>query len=183
MLGLCETRFNERHDAVNVFFELYEPIVHSLFALAECNRSISSRASGMFFAIEKSDFLVCLLICEKIFSYTLPLSKYVESPGVDLSSVYTCATSVIETLQLLTEDVDVEFHKLFESASKIYKLYFDTELKVPRLVLVGRQTNRENYPHGSDEEYFRRTIFVPSLDDLLAHLKSRFSNGQDEVHF
>lgn len=50
---------------------------------------------------------------------------------------------------------------------------------MPRL--AGRQKNRENYPHGSVEEYFRRTTFVPSLDDLLVHLNSRFSDGQNDV--
>lgn len=70
-LHVRETRFNERHDTVNVFVDLYEAIVPSLIELSECDRSISSRASGLLTAIEKSYFVVSLLTCEKLFTFTV----------------------------------------------------------------------------------------------------------------
>lgn len=52
-----------------VFVDLYEEaIVPSLFELSECDRSISSRASGLLTAIEKSYFVVSLWTCEKLFT-------------------------------------------------------------------------------------------------------------------
>lgn len=70
-LHVCETRFNERHDTVNVFVGLYEAIVPSLIELSGCDRSISSCASGLLTAIEKSYFVVSLWTCEKLFTHTV----------------------------------------------------------------------------------------------------------------
>lgn len=86
----------------------------------------------------------------------MPLPKYVQSPDVELSSAYRYASDVIETLQVLSDDIGAGLHKLFESASKMHELYFNAELNLP--CLVGRQTSRENYPYGSVEEYYRRSI-------------------------
>lgn len=40
-----------------------------------------------------------------------------------------------------------------------------------------------NKYHDNVEDYFRITIFVPPLDDLLVHLNSRLRNGQDDLMF
>ena len=38
------------------------------------------------------------------------------------------------------------------------------------------QTNRENVPSNTPEEYFRRAITIPFFDDMISHLNNRFSD-------
>ena len=49
----------------------------------------------------------------------------------------------------------------------------DVELTCPRL--AKRQKHRSNTPADTPEEYFRRTVFVPYLDLLIAAFENRFS--------
>jgi len=76
LVGLCETRFIERHDAINVFVELLEPIIISLQDIQETNRSVSSSASSFLAAVEKSSYIISLLVCEsfKLYASVIALS-------------------------------------------------------------------------------------------------------------
>ena len=48
--------------------------------------------------------------------------------------------------------------------------------QVPRI--TGRQCHRDNVEHASAEEYYRRTIIIPFLDNLIQELQERFGNTQ-----
>ena len=43
------------------------------------------------------------------------------------------------------------------------------------------QTNRENMPSNTPEEYFRRTITISFFDDMISHLNNRFSDVQHKA--
>ena len=49
--------------------------------------------------------------------------------------------------------------------------HVDVTPHVPRL--TGRQTQRNNVPATSPEEYYRRLVTIPFTDHLLEELKSR----------
>ncbi|KAF2890296.1 hypothetical protein ILUMI_15877 [Ignelater luminosus] len=63
-----------------------------------------------------------------------------------------------------------EFKKIFEAAQSLCEKY-GVEISVPRV--TSRQTKRDNVPHSTPEEYFRRTIFVPFVDSFILHLDER----------
>lgn len=69
LVGLCKTCFIERHDTINVFVELFQSIIVSLH---KTTRSVSSSASSLLASVEESSFIIFLLICENILSFTLP---------------------------------------------------------------------------------------------------------------
>ncbi len=48
--------------------------------------------------------------------------------------------------------------------------------QVPRT--ASRQQHRENIEHGSTEEYYRRSIYLPLLDYLIQQMNDRFGNTQ-----
>ncbi len=48
--------------------------------------------------------------------------------------------------------------------------------QVPRT--ASRQQHRENIEHGSTEEYYRRSIFLPLLDYLIQQMNDRFGSTQ-----
>lgn len=46
-------------------------------------------------------------------------------------------------------------------------------IEVPRT--VGRQTARNNVPADSSKQYYKRSIFLPSLDHFICQLQDRFT--------
>lgn len=182
LLGLCETRFIERQDSINTFLELLPAVIATLQGLSESSRSVSTTASNLLLAMEKSSFFVSLVVCEYLFSLTLPLSNYLQKTESDLSSAVNYADNVIQTLQDLRasnegelNDVE-EFTKLFNKAENLLKDNFDLEISVPRQST--RQTQRVNVPYNTTEEYYRRSIFTPCIDVLISGLIDRFGTNK-----
>jgi hypothetical protein len=75
------------------------------------------------------------------------------------------------------ENANSQFSDILKSCSKLAKEIFGSEIQVPRV--IGEQMRRSNPPSSSPEEYFRRSIFLPCLDDLISGLKERFSVNKD----
>ena len=46
-------------------------------------------------------------------------------------------------------------------------------VEVPRI--TQRQVHRNNSPHTTPEEYYRRVVFIPMLNSVISDLKSRIS--------
>ena len=54
-------------------------------------------------------------------------------------------------------------------------------IQVPRT--VKRQTGRENHPAASPEAYYRSSVYIPLLNDLLAQMGTRFyAQTQKAIH-
>ncbi|KAJ8897341.1 hypothetical protein PR048_002687 [Dryococelus australis] len=68
LLGLCEIRYVERHEAVNTFVELLPAIVPSLQNLSQCNRIFSSTAASLLAVTEKGNFIVALFFVSIYFA-------------------------------------------------------------------------------------------------------------------
>lgn len=183
LVGLCETRFVERQVTVNTFIELFPAVVNSLQELSCVSRAISISASSLLASIEKGSFLVALMVCEYVFSLTLPLSNYLQKPEHDLSASLKYADDIIKALCKLresgTSNFDVQqFSNIFEKAQLMaQKILFTTIDIPPRQAKM--QQYRENHPHNSAEEYFRRSIFIPCIDGLISALVARFDNNRD----
>ena len=68
---------------------------------------------------------------------------------------------------------DVEFHKYFEELTERSKK-IDFEINIPRM--VKRQKHRSNYHTDDPEKYFKISIFLPFLDNLVQQLNDWFIN-------
>lgn len=180
LLGLCETRFIERHEAVNNFVELLPAIVPSLQELSQCNRSFSSSASSLLAAMEKGNFIVSLFVCEYLFSLTLPLSSYLQNPQHDLASAISYSESILKMFQALRasdSDDHKKFAEIFLKSVTTADNLFGTSVEIPRQAM--KQTTRSNHPHKSVEEYYLRSIFLPCVDGFIVSLQQRFGQNKD----
>lgn len=178
LLKLCETRFIERHDAIIVFVELFDAIVSSLQEISEeSHKAVSTTAELLISAIEKSSFLIALLVCEKLLSFTLPLSLYLQNQSHDLISSLGYAKSIKEKLQNIRNgNFETYFNEIYNAASVSARNNFDAEIRVPRT--AKKQTVRDNPPFDTPEEYYRRAIFLPCLDQLISQLEIRFDANE-----
>ncbi|KAJ8879019.1 hypothetical protein PR048_019625 [Dryococelus australis] len=162
LLGLCETRFIKRHDAVNTFADLLSAIVPSLQDRSQCNRTFSSTASSLLAAMEKGNFIVALLVRKYLFSLTLLLSSYLQNPQHDLvSPISYCENTLImfQSLRASDNDDNKQFTEIFLKSVITADNLFGTVIVVPRQ--AKKQTTRNNHPHNSVEQYYLRSIFLP----------------------
>ncbi|XP_042303461.1 52 kDa repressor of the inhibitor of the protein kinase-like [Sceloporus undulatus] len=179
LLKLCETRFIERQDSLNSFVELIPAILPTLNELAESNRSFSTTASTLLSSMEKGSFIVSVLVCEYIFNLTLPLSAYLQDPQRDLTAAVRFCDDIVSRLKFIRagSENETEFRKIFENAENMAEFILGIKIEVPRQSKI--QTRRDNPPHSSPEEYFRRTVFVPAIDNLIANLQNRFDKNRE----
>lgn len=174
LIRLCETRFIERHDSILSFVELFQIIHMGLEEISEKSWAISKTAACLLAAVQKSEFLVSLLVCNRLFSITLPLSVQLQEKSRDLASAVEHVHEIVNMLQEERTTADVSFSKIFIAAEKLANDTFDMELKVPRL--TSKQTTRSNYQTDSVESYFRSAVFIPCLDTLIQNLSDKFLN-------
>lgn len=73
--SLCPTRWVQRHDALNVFVELLQPVLVTLqeTAIHWNDQESSSNANILLSELQRSGFFVSLFVG---FNLRLPLSKY-----------------------------------------------------------------------------------------------------------
>lgn len=168
---MCETRFVECHESLNIFIELFDCIRLCLDDISQDNKKIiSPKASSFLAAMEKSEFIVSILTCEKLLSFTLHLSHILQCPKLDLISALTQVKQIIIQLEDIRKHVDEEFKKIFENAKRLALTNFQVEIKLPRINVA--QLYRDNHQTSSIEEYYRVSTFIPCIDNLIANLKS-----------
>lgn len=96
LVQLCPTRWVERHDTVIVFYQLLFPVVTALeeIQLWDC-RDSSSGAFLLLNGIRQSTFIISLLYSEKLLSYTLPISKILQTTDIDITTAVNQVESVV----------------------------------------------------------------------------------------
>jgi len=82
---MCETRWVQNHDGLICFQEMFEAIFSSLEEISETSLEgeVSSRAFSFSSSIKSGEFVVALNCLAEMFSYTLTLSKILQSPLCD----------------------------------------------------------------------------------------------------
>lgn len=79
----------------------------------------------------------------------------------------------MSNLEEKRKNCDEEFKSLFRDA-RIQMTELDIELKKPRI--ASRQIFRSNHQTTSIENYYKVSIYIPLLDNIITDLKSRFLN-------
>ena len=171
---LCRTRWIERHDALEVFIELYPAIVLSLSDIAvKWNRETVKDATGLLVAIERFPFLIILIVVFNVMSYIKGLTVLLQLRSLDIVKAMDMVEDVQAQLADIRGKVD-HFHKTwFQSAVDMTKEVGVEKPSISRR--CARQTARDNVEATTPEEYYRRTLTVPFLDHLIAQLQQRFA--------
>lgn len=169
----CETRWVERHDAVSVFNDCFDSIIDALEIIMNSNEEASTKATSLHTCLCKFEFIITLTVMSKMLSLTYIISKYLQKESVDISSALSTIELTVNTFSQMRKSGDEEFHTLYKKAEDIANK-LGVPVHGPRT--VGTQRYRSNVESKTPEEYYRRTVFYPYLDEILASLKERFSN-------
>ena len=177
---LCRTRWIERIDALDRFKTLYPSI-------AACFESISSDgsakwtpdsltdASTLLLAISTTEFLSALVIASGSLNYSLALTRSLQAEAKDIVQAVAEIDHLKTVLRDVREKVDVYHGKWFSKVEEMCECV-GIQPSLPRR--CGRQRHRSNVPAQTPTEYYRRTITVPMLDQLLSEMVTRFSKHQ-----
>ncbi|XP_055912405.1 uncharacterized protein LOC129946294 [Eupeodes corollae] len=135
--------------------------------------AMSSKASTLLAAIQRSDFLVSLMVCEKLFSLTLPLSIFLQNESLNFVSAINHTKQVLSSLKNIRETA----RDAFQSASQLARDLFEVSITIPRLSL--KQTTSSNPETSCSEDYFRVSVFIRCLDSLIQNLTDKFMVNED----
>jgi len=170
--GLCDTRWVERHESMFEFQINLVEIIDNLVCISEWNDVLSSsKAKTLLLSICTCDFVLTLYTMTEILSVTAAVSKILQGTTHDICSAKNCIDLIIKKLEDKRLNSESNFIGLFEKC-KIIMTKLEINITVPRT--AKRQTHRSNTPASNSEEYYRRVLYIPILDNVLEDLRMRF---------
>ncbi|GBN02951.1 hypothetical protein AVEN_148730-1 [Araneus ventricosus] len=177
LISLCETPRVERHDSVFLFKDILEPILPSLLKIEESSDS-APKAHSLSSSISQFQFLVNLFVLSRMMSTTHNLSEKLQKKNIDLSQAIANVTSVLDLLSKQRVNANDNFKTLYAQVKEI-AAKLDIKEEIPRVCRL--QTARNNVPYSTEEEYYRRAVYVPYLGDFCNSLKERFESHKETV--
>ncbi|GBO16502.1 hypothetical protein AVEN_231505-1 [Araneus ventricosus] len=90
--------------------------------------------------------------------------------------VYANVTSVLDLLSKQRVNANDNFKTLYAQVKEI-AAKLDIKEEIPRVCRL--QTARNNVPYSTEEEYYRRAVYVPYLDDFCNSLKERSESHKE----
>ena len=114
MKEMCRTRWVERHEAFEVFLDLFMATLSCLEEMAlgrpaEWNRETRSDAHSLFLAVSQFSFVVALVLTQKVLGYTKGLSIKLQGRYVDMARAHKDIKSVKNIVKQKRSEVD-SFH-------------------------------------------------------------------------
>lgn len=188
LVKLCQTRFTERHEAILVARQLLPCVVTSLHELTTWD-SLETRknARRLLNSILKAEFLVCLVIAEKISSLLRPVSRCLQSVGNDLVNALNDIQTLKSKLRALRANNENEFNEIFlEScnlAEEVGMSSADMDLVPVGAGSGGRSKYRPNAgePNQNSSYYYRVNVYFPVLDAVIQDLELRFGSHHEKI--
>ncbi|XP_025192735.1 52 kDa repressor of the inhibitor of the protein kinase-like [Melanaphis sacchari] len=179
LVKLCETRWVESHEAIIRFSDMLVPIVQFLEDMTvNTDGNILSKCNGLLHSILTFEFILALEVAVEILSLTLPISRKLQDPGLDLTKCIEIIQTVLDVLK--NKRQNATFNNIFNRAvSKAENL--NIEVKTPRI--CKQQINRSNNITSSPEEYFKITVYFTVLDNFITSIQSMFFDNQNPILF
>jgi hypothetical protein len=176
LVKLCATRWVQRHDCILVFVE-FLPLI-AVFLEDEAESDVT--ANSFLKSIQDPQFLIALVTVEAVMAHTVEPSRLLQSSNEDIVSAYALINDVRHTIESMR---DAAFGSIFVKAEKLLCEVgsHHESLVIPRICKL--QTRRNNVPHDSPEEYYRRSVFLPFVDHVCSELCNRFGDHSVPIAF
>ncbi|GBP96363.1 hypothetical protein EVAR_64269_1 [Eumeta japonica] len=113
------------------------------------NKGTSQQAVQILNTLRSSDFVMCLVIIQKVMSYTLSLLKQLQAVNTDLITAFRHVDDVINPLQLLINKPDNNEYVNLCQEAKVLLEENGGVLRMPRI--VGKQQNRYDSVHNTTD--------------------------------
>lgn len=168
-----------RHGAVNAVCCTFDAVIGALLAVVNGNNGVkSAEARGLLLQVSSFQFVLCLVIFDRILSCTKSLSDMLQSTQLDLARAADLVSVTVETLEEFRSDQ--EWQKVFkycESVCNTHNVALDTNSRSRRLpkrledgILLEGASIRDT---SCD---YKISLFYPILDAVLSELRRRFTS-------
>ena len=150
---LCQTRWIERHVAIDTIISLLPHIVKTLEEYSEkyhTRKPNSPSASSLLKTATDFTFIVVLYIIRGCLSYLKGVSKSLQRKSLDVVAAFSQINLVRETLSDARKNVEQFHESLFLQSTKAAE-ELGVDIVKPRT--CGRQTQRSNVPSAGVSEY------------------------------
>lgn len=186
ILRLCQTRFVERHTALDRFCEAFPIIVEALQKMTLFNDTrTSDLATEYLNCILRLDLLVSLFCARKFAIQFRPLAKALQQRNLDLTKALDIIDATLSVFQQWREDSEATFGEIFKEVSAL-ATRFNISIQKPRT--CARSVFRANLPNapGSNDDdavetYFRIQVWNDVLDQVAQDIRSRFTNHHRKI--
>jgi len=119
-----------------------------------------------------------LFTLSSLLNVTVAVSKILQTVNSDISNSTEIIHDVLDNLKNKRTNCSKEFNLIFEVCKK-EMIKYDTEIKKSQIVCC--QAGRSNYQMSTVENYYRVSIYIPMLDNVLDDLKNRFFNEKNQA--
>ena len=153
---MCRTHWVERHEAFDVFSDLFLPIVSCLEEMvnstqSDWNRETRSDANSYLLALSQFSFIVALHVTERVLSYVKGLSVKLQGRSIDVAHAYQDISMVKAALQDARRGIDT-FHEIVYSDAVALAHSVEIEESCPRI--ASYQLHRSNTPAVNASRYY-----------------------------
>ena len=143
MKRLCDTRWVDRHVALQDIALLHEFLVDSLASISSGNENWDSKsvteAHGLLTQLCSSMWIVALHVNLYFSGFLRGLSLFLLGPSQDVITAYNRVSLVVEELKSTKKSSETAFQDIWTKASAVANSV-DVKLSVPRK--CGKQTHR-----------------------------------------
>ena len=187
LVGLCKTRWVERHTCFETISGIYEYIIICLVALTSTHkypelalvnpnnptsehwdwhrdRETKITAQGILAVLQKSEFLIEFIVVKNCLHLLKGVTVKLQKWDIDIHSAYEMVEGTRNNIEALTMNIEKEHDKWFQEAQEMAKLS-GNEISMPRI--VGRQQGRANTQAPTSAAYYRINYSTQFPDHLL----------------
>ncbi|KAG1650934.1 repressor of the inhibitor of the protein kinase [Nymphon striatum] len=182
--GLCKTRWVARFETIDNFIDLSssvqtacdiiinphlyvddETLSELIKEAWNWDADTKTRAQGILANFGNFEFLVCIVTLRNVLQPLREITARLQKRDLDIRSAYTSFTEVHEDIEALRADIDDRFRLWYEDEVLVMAKELGVDEKVPRA--KGRNAYRATHSAKSTMKYFKRSIAIPFIDDVL----------------
>lgn len=179
LISLCETRWVERHDSVMLFKSSLPYIIKALTLISNWQEhNSSSKAKMLLTSLCKCEFVVGIFSLSSFLCVTTMVSKLLQSKWQDICKANEIISDIILSLEKKRKNATTGFHELY---IEIKKVMLDLDIEEKLLRLTSHQTKRANHAVDSIEEYYRVSVYIPLVENILSDMKARFCCAKNQA--
>lgn len=181
MKNFSTTRWTSHHKVIEVVFERYKAILRTLEDLSNTSdRSTGPLATSLLKNVTSFSFVSIMFLMKTIFEITTPLSKYLQSPGIDFIQALNIVDSVRQELSNLRTNEGAH-----EILSKAKKFAIDNELDEVQLPEIRPRKRKRMYDEILEDEIilnpvdnFRSKVYFLVIDQIIMSITTRFEKSK-----
>ena len=183
LIMLCLTRWIEKIDSMHRFREAFSAVMKTYDTIQlnsdkNWNSASCVDAQGLYRACGNFEFIMVLVIVERVFSVTRDATVLLQDREIDLFTAYREVKNVRAALKKIRDNVDQHHAKWFNEAKKMAK---DVAVSPTKRRICNIQRNRENYDTPDCETYYRCAATIPFLDHVIHQIDERFNATTEPV--